>query len=103
MCREIGRKGVKQSLKQSIVETCDKRNDDWAEKVRFRGEGTLSDLHAADARYHVDCRVSFLSVKSVAAAATKSDKVQFTVDIAFETLVALINDDSSKIWNPIAV
>ena len=41
--------------KKILFEVCGKRNDDVAKSVQHRLQGTLSDLHAADARYHVDC------------------------------------------------
>ncbi len=41
-----------------MLNKCDERNDDWASEVRIRVEGALSDLHAAEARYHKDCMVA---------------------------------------------
>lgn len=57
-----------QSLKEEILHKCDERNDKWASEVRLRVAGAVSDLHAADARYHVDCRTRFTSQRSVSAA-----------------------------------
>ena len=37
-----------------------KRGDLQSEHVRVRMAGVLSDPHAADVRYHVDCRASFM-------------------------------------------
>ena len=62
-CREIGSAGGKKSLKQTILEACERRQDELSEVVRQRVDSTVSDLHAADARYHVDCRNSFLTEK----------------------------------------
>ena len=56
------------------MDTCAVRNDDWGELVRIRVEGAISDLHAADARYHVDCKASFLSSRNVTCAAEKGSK-----------------------------
>lgn len=36
VCREVGTEVGKPSLKQSIINACNKRNDAWAEKVRRR-------------------------------------------------------------------
>ena len=55
ICTQIVRTGQKQSLKQEILEKCDERNDEWASQVRVRVCGAVSDLHAADARYHKSC------------------------------------------------
>ena len=35
------------------------RNDELADRVRIRVQGAVGDLHAAEARYHVDCRQRF--------------------------------------------
>ena len=41
---------------------CSERNDEWSE-VRVQIEGAVSDLHAVEARYHVDCYSRFVSKK----------------------------------------
>ena len=100
LCREIEKKGDNKTLKQSILEVCDRRNDEWAASVRVCVEGTISDLHAADARYHVDCRSKFMSPKSVASAA-KSRASSKEVDGPLESLIAHIQEDLSCIWNSV--
>ena len=60
-CREIGCAGGKKSLKQSILEACERRQDELSDVVRQRVDSAISDLHAADARYYVNCRNNFLS------------------------------------------
>ena len=35
------------------------RNNELADRVRIRVHGAVGDLHAAEARYHVDCRQRF--------------------------------------------
>ncbi|CAH3187555.1 unnamed protein product, partial [Porites lobata] len=45
-----------------------------AGEVRTRVEGALSDLHAADARYHVNCMTCFMAPRSVAAAKYREPK-----------------------------
>ena len=49
--------GRKKSLKQEI----DECNDPWASQVRVRVAGAVSDLHAADTRYHKSCHSKFMS------------------------------------------
>ena len=100
VCREIGTEAGKASLKESIINACNTRNDAWGEKVRRRVEGALSDLHAADARYHVDCRLHFLSQKYVTLAASNVSGTE-DVDEAFEQLVSQMNGNKSKIWNSV--
>jgi len=50
LCRTADASPVKKSFKASILKVFDQRKDHVAEQVRFRVEGALSDLHAADAR-----------------------------------------------------
>jgi len=80
LCRKIEPKRDNKSLKQSLLDNnnnnntdiciapyghnfrgdiCDCRDDDWLSTVRLRNQGAISDLHAADARYHVTCQCSF--------------------------------------------
>jgi len=98
VCRKVCTHSRQISFKQTIINTCTKRNDKWAEIVRGRIEGALSDLHAAGARYHVDCRADFFSENSVACACTTHHETGL-VDEAFDTLVSLLKDDQSKVWN----
>ena len=42
----------KMSFKDFILKICALRNDSWSRDVQIRVESTISDLHAADARYH---------------------------------------------------
>ena len=58
-CRTADRGSSQKTFKQVILETCDRRNDKWGNEVRLRVQGTVSDLHAADAQYHWDCLQSF--------------------------------------------
>ena len=41
-----------------ILSTCESRNDSWADVVKGRIL-SVSDLHAADAQYHLQCSINF--------------------------------------------
>ena len=41
------------------------RNDEWAGQVRVHVDGPISDLHAADGRYHVYCMFKFMNKRVV--------------------------------------
>ena len=60
----ICKNGTKTATKQEILEKCDERNDEWASQVRVGVCGAVSDLHAADARYHKSCCAIFMSPRS---------------------------------------
>ena len=53
------------TFKQSILDECNERKDEWAGQVRVHVEGAITDLHAADGRYHVDCMSKFMNKRSV--------------------------------------
>ena len=61
-------------FKESILEACPQRNDDIANNVRVEVEGALSDLHAADARYHVHRMANSCLQKSIPAPKNASNE-----------------------------
>ena len=71
LCRTADR-GGKETFKQVILNVCDLRNDEWASHVKVRIQGAVSNLHAGDARYHEDCKSSFMAPHSVRAAASST-------------------------------
>ncbi len=77
-----------------ILNVCDLRNDEWASRVKIRIQGAVSDLHAADARYHEDCKSSFMAPRSVRAAAS-STKPKETEDKALQSTILQMSNESS--------
>ncbi len=100
LCRTADR-GGKETFKQVILNVCDLRNDEWASRVKIRIQGAVSDLHAADARYHEDCKSSFMAPRSVRAAAS-STKPKETEDKALQSTILQMSNESSQIWNTVA-
>jgi hypothetical protein len=92
----------KKLVKDSVIETCDARNDTWASEVRLRLSGVVSDLHAADAMYHVDCRNKFMSTKNVEDAKRKVEEKE-AVDIPFHETVRAFSADKERMWNSVEV
>ena len=105
LCRTVDKvTGGAKTFKESIIETCDKRNDDVARQVKLRVLGSVSDLHAADARYHKDCRDKFMATRSVTSAAKASgSQAKSGLEEAFLLTVSDIEADKSKIWNSVEV
>ena len=62
----------------------------------------ISDLHAADARYHVTCWSNFLSPRSRASATKNETKVEHT-DEAFQAVITEISKDMDAIRNSVDV
>ena len=99
MCREIIGTRTNISFRDSIQKACTEKNDDWAAEVRLQLEGAVSDLHAADARYHVDCKSKFLSPSSVASAVNSTTN-DHDKDPALEFLLHEIAD-KKHVWNSV--
>lgn len=99
LCRTADRPG-RQTFKETVLEACESRNDDWAKQVEVRLLGAVSDLHAADARYHDDCRKIFMNPRSVEYASREhSDKI----DHAFEATVNEMKSDTRQVWTSVGI
>lgn len=96
LCRTEYASPGKKSFKESILKVCDQRKDNVAEQVRSRVEGALSDLPAADARYHVDCMTNFMSANSIPAAQNAS-KINVNEDPAFDSVKEEMIEDKSRL------
>ena len=59
----------------------------------------ISDLHAADARYHKSCRVSFMSPKSTSAAQKATHESHD--DDSLQIVIRILKEDQSRIWNSV--
>ena len=97
-CRTADRGHNQDSLKDVILKACDMRNDDWAQQVRIRVEGAVSDLHAADAQYHKDCMSTFRGPRNIRSASHKPAQVE---DEAFNRVISDLNEDRTRIWNSV--
>ena len=70
----------------------------------MRIAGILTDLHAADVRYHVDCRASFMCPRSIQAASRQSSINTSTdqlVDGAFNSIIAYVAGNKATVHNSI--
>ena len=99
LCRTSDRRN-KQIYKDTLLQICDERNDKWAEEVRTRLSDVRAshDLHAADARYHNDCRKLFTNAKNIKSAQTTKHKDE---DNAYSKLCALFKVDPTRMWTSI--
>ena len=61
-------------------------------------QGAFSELHAADARYHEDCRSSFMAPRSVKSASGIVEPSTVGYE-ALELTVSEIRSNPSRIWN----
>ena len=64
--------------------------------------GVYTDLHAADVRYHVDCKATFLSPKSIQAAILQSSSSELK-DAAFDSVIKYLAKNKASIHNSIPI
>ena len=102
VCRQVEKSSLKKTFKQTILDRCVERNDEWSHQVQVRIGGAISDLHAADARYHVDCRTHFF-LKPVSAAERNTQEAGCEQDDAFLAVTDVLKKDLSRIWNSIDI
>ena len=77
---------LKVPFKDFIRSICTIRNDAWSVSVRFRVDTSVSDLHAADTRYHQDCKTKFLHSKYVDQIASQITTGDSKIDIGLESV-----------------
>ena len=88
------------TFKDLILEVCDKRQDIWSDEVRVRVHGATTDLHAADAQYHQDCRKQFMHSAHVDNL-TKQNDDNDDKDNAFERVISAMNNEVTRLWNSV--
>ena len=99
LCRTADRPG-RHSFKEAILDVCLSRKDEWGKEVEVRLAGAVSDLHAADARYHDDCRKKFMGKRNVESSSKESVE---QVDHAFDATVSEMKSDRLRIWSSVEV
>ena len=104
VCRE-GETFENRGLEEVIFEACEKRKDTQSEQIRVRMGGVFTDLHAADVRYHVDCKVTFINPKAIQAAVHKGFKTSSSElkDNAFDSVVKYLAENKPNIHNSIDI
>lgn len=101
LCREIDVPG-RRNLKKEIMKMCERRQDNHAEQISVRVAGIPADLHAANVRYHVDCKVRFMASKSVQYAQAAAEQ-EGSNDLAFLAVVESYKNKKSEIVNSVDI
>lgn len=101
--RALEHNSKKMAIKEAILQTCVESNDTWASEVKLRLAGCVADLHAVDARYHLDCRNRFMSKKAVLLAKQRSEQNNEEEDIPYNETVKELLVDKEKIWNSVDI
>ena len=87
-------------FKDFILNICFLCNDELSRNVRFRVNSAISDLHAADARYHQDWKTLFLHPKDVEQLASKASE-PLEVDIGLESVKKALRKSQKELWNSV--
>ena len=62
-----------------------------------------ADLHAADARYHDDCRLKFMGSKNILCASTHHEKQDDLIDEALKQVIKDLQLNQSKMWTSVEI
>ena len=95
-CRTIDTGSNDRTFKDTVLQVCRERNDQWAKDVELRELGAMSDLHAADARYHRDCK-PFMGPKSGKLPYKSGAKTR--KDFALDQVIRFMESDMDKLWS----
>ena len=95
-CRTVKRKPEK-SLKDVILALCDQRNDEWSNDVKQRVQSAVSDLYAANVRYHKSCIAEFGYIS------TSGKNKQEDHDQEFRDILTIMEQKKSTIYNFIEI
>lgn len=81
---------------------CDERNDEQSSSVRLRIQGSCSDLHAAEARYHDKCRKLFMSKPNIQTVRNQCH-LDTSENKALSTVMKTIRNDSNRAWSSVQI
>ena len=98
VCRTADRGKDQKTFKEAILNVCSQRGDAQAKEVQLRLEGAVSDLHAAEARYHEDCRIKFMAPGSVKNEMKKQMTRDEHKDLALENVIHAMSSDEERPW-----
>ena len=101
VCRE-GKTFGNGGLKEAIFEACEKRKNTQSEQIGGRIVGVYTDFYAADVRYHIDCKATFLSPKSIQAVIHQSSSSELK-DAAFDLVIKYLAKNKASIHNSIHI
>ena len=103
LCKTSDRNNLgREQYRKTLLDICDKRGDALADEVRIRLNDVraLSDLHAADARYHEKCRKTFTNYRNIAGAVTV-ELAKEPVEKALTDLIESMIADKTKTWTSV--
>ena len=97
LCRTADRPGKRQ-FKHAVLEECIRIDDQQSRDVQLRVSGAVSDLHAAEARYHDKCSKLFF-LRTFATPQQRHESQEDT----FRQLIHTIRVDRTRMWTSVDV
>ena len=104
LCRSTVSEQEKTPYKQYLLEKCASRDDVLADEVRSRVVGSVSNLHAAEARCHTDCVCRFFANRLLSTGnedGPLSPRSQYQPDMAWKHMVTTLSNDQKRVWNTV--
>ena len=76
----------------------------WADEVRGRVVGSISDLHAAEARYYRDCMCRLFAKRLSTTAQegqSQTSNSYYQPDMALKHLITMLSSDKKRVWSSV--
>ena len=90
-----------QPYNEYLLQKCEERNDSWADDVKGRILGAVSDLCAVKARYHRDCMRKFVLFRECNLYSGNQHISSDCTDTAFDTIICILSNDKRIVWNSV--
>ena len=87
-----------------ILAKCASREDAWADEVRGRVVGSISDLPAAEALYHRDCMCRLFAKRLYTTAQGGQSQTldsYYQLDMALKHLITILSSDKMRAWSSV--
>ena len=83
---------------------CASREDAWADEECDRVIGSISDLHAAEARYHRDCMCRLFAKRlptTEQEGQSETSDSYYQPDMALKHLITMLSSDKKRVWSSV--
>ena len=104
ICRSTVSDHDKTPYNEYILLKCASRKDAWADEVRGRVVGSISDLHADEARYHRDCMCRLFAKRLPTTAQegqSQTPDSYYQPDMALKHLITILSSDKKRGWSSV--
>ena len=82
------------TFKDTLLDICDQRQDDWSKEVFLRLQAVMTTLPAYDGRYHLDC---FYAFRRISKDSRNAETSRLLIDASLKCVVDLLKETSSTL------